>query len=130
MLKLISLKLVSAVSVLGLLVACATQPQQHVDYTAFKKAQPRSILVLPPANETSDVTASSRLLSQMTLPLAESGYYVMPVAVMDEPFRQNGLTAPTDIEQVAPARLHDIFGADACAVFENHAVRLGLPGGG
>ena len=55
MLKLISLKLVSAVSVLGLLVACATQPQQHVDYTAFKKAQPRSILVLPPANETEGV---------------------------------------------------------------------------
>lgn len=110
--KFISLKLVAGVSVLGLLAACAA-PSQHMDYAAFKKAQPRSILVLPPVNETSDVKASSGLLSQMTLPLAEAGYYVMPVALMDETFKQNGLTTPAEIEQVAPAKLHDIFGADA-----------------
>lgn len=112
MLKSISLKLVSAVSVLSLLAACVAQPK-HMDYTAFKRDQPRSILVLPPVNETSDVKASSSLLSQMTLPLAEAGYYVMPVALMDETFRQNGLTTPAEIEQVSPAKLRDIFGADA-----------------
>ncbi|MBN3847249.1 DUF799 domain-containing protein [Paraburkholderia sp. Ac-20342] len=112
MLKLISLKLVSALSILGLLAACASQPH-HADYTAFKKAQPRAILVLPPVNETADVKASSSVLSQMTLPLAEAGYYVIPVALMDETFKQNGLTTPNDIEQVAPAKLRDIFGADA-----------------
>lgn len=112
MLKVISLKLLSVVSVLGLLAACAG-PAQHVDYTAFKRSQPRSILVLPPLNETSDVQATSGMLSQMTLPLAEAGYYVMPVALMDETFRQNGLTTPADIQQVAPAKLRGIFGADA-----------------
>ncbi|TDN61629.1 DUF799 domain-containing protein [Paraburkholderia sp. BL10I2N1] len=112
MLKVISLKLLSVVSVLGLLAACAG-PVQHVDYTAFKKSQPRSILVLPPLNETSDVKATSGMLSQMTLPLAEAGYYVMPVALMDETFRQNGLTTPADVQQVAPAKLREIFGADA-----------------
>jgi hypothetical protein len=113
MLKLISVKLVSALSVLGLLAACATQQPHPTDYTAFKKAQPHSILVLPPVNDTTDVSASTSMLSQMTLPLAESGYYVIPVAVMEETFKQNGLTAPTDIEQVAPAKLREIFGADA-----------------
>lgn len=112
MLKFISLKLMAAIATLGLLAACAT-PAPHMDYTAFKKDQPRSILVLPPVNETSDVTASSSLLSLMTLPLAEAGYYVMPVALMEETFKQNGLSTPAEIEQVSPAKLHDIFGADA-----------------
>lgn len=52
------------------------------------------------------------VLSQMTQPLAESGYYVMPVALMEETFKQNGLTTPADIQEVAPTRLRKIFGAD------------------
>lgn len=111
MLKFISLKLLSAVSVLCVLTACAA-PTQHTDYTAFRKSQPRSILVLPPLNETSDVKATLGMLSQMTLPLAESGYYVMPVALTEETFKHNGLTMPADIQQVAPAKLREIFGAD------------------
>jgi hypothetical protein len=114
MLKLISFKLVSALAVLGLLAACASKPlERHADYTAFKKEQPHSILVLPPLNDTSDVSASASVLSQMTQPLAEEGYYVIPVALMDETFKQNGLTAPAEIAQVAPAKLREIFGADA-----------------
>ncbi|WP_207004569.1 DUF799 domain-containing protein [Trinickia mobilis] len=112
MFKLISLKSLSAVAMSGLLAACAG-PAQRPDYTAFKKSQPRSILALPPVNETSDVKATHGVLSQVTLPLAESGYYVIPVGPMEETFKQNGLTTPTDIQEVAPAKLHDIFGADA-----------------
>ncbi|MGH8781866.1 DUF799 domain-containing protein [Paraburkholderia sp.] len=112
MFKHMSLKLLSAVSVLTLLAACA-HPVQRPDYTAFRKSQPRSILVLPPVNETSDVKATFGLLSQVTEPLAESGYYVIPVAPMEETFKFNGLTAATDIQAVAPAKLRDIFGADA-----------------
>jgi hypothetical protein len=109
---LISLKLVGALVVLGLLAACAG-PAQRPDYTAFKKSQPRSILVLPPVNDTSDVKATYGVLSQMTMPLAESGYYVIPVMPMEETFKYNGLTTPADIQQVAPAKLREIFGADA-----------------
>ncbi|KVE26535.1 hypothetical protein WS67_12930 [Burkholderia singularis] len=112
MLKFISARLLSAVSVLVLLAACAA-PAQHVDYTAFKKSQPRSILLLPPQNDTSDVKATYGVLSQMTLPVAEAGYYVVPVAVMEETFKQNGLTNAADIQTVPAAKLREIFGADA-----------------
>jgi hypothetical protein len=110
--KIISLKLFAAMSALVLLAACAA-PAQPPDYTAFRKSQPRSILVLPPLNETSDVKATSGMLAQMTRPLAEAGYYVLPVAVMDETFKQNGLTTPADIQQVPASKLRSIFGADA-----------------
>jgi hypothetical protein len=110
--KILSLKLWFALSTVALLAACA-QPVKHADYTAFKSSRPRSILVLPPTNETADVGATNSVLSEMTMPLAEAGYYVMPVAVMDETFKQNGLTAAADIQATSPAKLREIFGADA-----------------
>lgn len=95
-----------------LLTGCAV-PQQQVDYAAFRESRPASILILPPLNESLEVQASNAVLAQATLPLAESGYYVIPVAVMAETFRQNGLTTPADIQNVSATKLHDIFGADA-----------------
>jgi hypothetical protein len=102
-----SLTLVAA----ALTTGCATTPSY--DYTAFRQSRPRSILILPPVNVSPAVEASYSLLSQMTLPLAESGYYVLPVTLVDETFRQNGLSNPADIEAVPVAKLRQIFGADA-----------------
>src|ERR1022692_650414 len=83
------------------------------DYSEFRKSRPASILVLPPVNQSPDIKASDSVLSQATLPLAESGYYVVPVGVMYETFRQNGLTTPEDIHATDTVKLRNIFGADA-----------------
>ena len=91
--------------------ACAT-PAPY-DYTAFRQNRPVSMLVLPPLNETPEVTATYGVLSQVTMPLAEAGYYVVPVTLMDETFRQNGLNNPAEIHEVSPQKLREIFGADA-----------------
>lgn len=93
--------------------ACSTTTAKAPDYTAFRSAKPRSILVLPPVNHTPDVNASNGLIAQMTHPLAEGGYYVVPVAVEIETFRQNGLDTPDDIMQAPTAKLQSVFGADA-----------------
>lgn len=91
--------------------ACAT-PQPY-DYTAFKEARPKSLLVLPPLNNSPDVNASYSFLSHVTLPLAESGYYVLPVTLVNEMFRENGVTDPGQMHEVPAAKLKEIFGADA-----------------
>ncbi|WP_147195700.1 DUF799 domain-containing protein [Pantoea sp. MBD-2R] len=83
------------------------------DYTAFRESKPASILVLPAQNETTDINAAHSFVSMVTQPLAESGYYVFPVAVVEETFRQNGLTNATDIRSVSTAKLRSIFNADA-----------------
>lgn len=101
----------AALLALVLLGGCATP--KTVDYSAFKQSRPKSILVLPPINESPEVQASYSLVSQVTYPLAEAGYYVLPIALVDETFRQNGLTTATDIQAVVPSKLHEIFGADA-----------------
>jgi hypothetical protein len=100
-----------ALCLTSLLGACATPVP--FDYTAFKQDRPASLLVLPPLNESKDIKATSGVLATTTLPLAEAGYYVMPVSLVDETFKQNGLTTPTDIHEVPAAKLREIFGADA-----------------
>ncbi|SAK97586.1 lipoprotein [Caballeronia fortuita] len=108
----ISRKLIAVLSILLMLTACASRSPSQ-DYTAFRNSKPRSILVLPPVNDSKEVGATYGMLSQMTMPLAEGGYYVVPVAEMEETFRHNGLTTANDIQDVSPAKLRDIFGADA-----------------
>lgn len=104
-------RLAAALAAAAVLGACAT-PQSY-DYTAFRQNQPISMLVLPPVNSTPEVTATYGVLSQVTMPLAEAGYYVVPVSLMDETFRQNGLNNPAEIHDVSPRKLREIFGADA-----------------
>jgi len=104
-------QLAAALVVVAALGACAT-PSPY-DYTAFRENRPVSMLVLPPLNETPEVAATYGVLSQVTLPLAEAGYYVLPVTLMDETFRQNGLNNPAEIHDVSPQKLREIFGADA-----------------
>jgi hypothetical protein len=92
---------------------CSTRNKTATDYSAFRESKPRSILVLPPRNLSPDVNASNSLLSVVTMPLAESGYYVFPVAVVSETFKQNGAASPDDISAIPLKKLLDIFGADA-----------------
>jgi hypothetical protein len=96
----------------GINTGCATLTKPF-DYTAFKESRPASILVLPPINNSPDVAATYSLYSQVTFPLAESGYYVYPVTLVDETFRQNGLNNPPEMHEVPLKKLREIFGADA-----------------
>lgn len=97
---------------LAALVGCAA-PGPGRDYSAYRQSNPKSILVLPPLNESPDVRSVYSVYSVVTEPLAESGYYVFPVAMVDQTFKDNGLSNPPEIHEVAPAKLHQIFGADA-----------------
>lgn len=94
-----------------LISGCATKPP--VDYSAYKQSRPRSLLVLPPVNNSPDVNASYSVLSYATRPLAEAGYYVMPVALVAQTFQENGMTQPTDMHEASAEKLRQIFGADA-----------------
>ena len=100
--------LLAATLVIG---GCVTR--QPYDYAAFKESRPATILVLPPINNSPDVNATYSVMSQATWPLAESGYYVFPVTLVDETFKHNGLTSATDIHGVPIEKLRGIFGADA-----------------
>jgi hypothetical protein len=68
---------------------------------------------MPPVNHSPDIKASAAFLATSTLPLAESGYYVIPVSLSSQMFIQNGITVAEDAHAIAPSRLLEIFGADS-----------------
>jgi hypothetical protein len=98
--------------------ACATSNRAGYDYSAFVAAQPASVLILPPTNVSPDVKATYGMLAQMTKPLAEAGYYVVPVGLMDSAFKENGVHNADEAQSISTKRLREIFGADAALYTE------------
>jgi hypothetical protein len=92
-----------------MLTGCVTP----YDYTNFRAHPPRSILVLPPLNESTAIEGTYGYLSTVTMPLAEMGYYVYPVVVVDQFMKENGLPTAGEMHQAPLDKIRDIFGADA-----------------
>ena len=107
----IAFTMAGLLTALVLLPGCAT-PQKY-DYTNFRQHRPRSILVLPPLNESTAVAATYSYLSTVTRPLAEMGYYVYPVAVIDQFLKENGMPGAGEMHQVPLNKVSEIIGADA-----------------
>lgn len=104
--------LVTGLIFFALLSGCATKPPQY-DYAAFVQAKPSTLLVMPPVNESPDVKATSGVWAHATKPLAEAGYYVLPVALVDETFKQNGVYTANEAQEIPFPKLREVFGADA-----------------
>lgn len=96
-----------------LLTGCASNPAAKQDLSAFNAAKPRSILVVPAANKSLDVDAPNYLLSTLTVPLAERGYYVFPVHTAKTVLEQEGFYDGDQIQKQPPEALARLFGADA-----------------
>jgi hypothetical protein len=80
---------------------------------ASAASAPRSILVVPPLNQTTAVDAPLLFNTTVTRPLAERGYYVFPVALTTGVLQDLGLTDEGLIARTPPSRFREVFGADA-----------------
>ncbi len=102
----------AAVLALVFLGGCATKAPAY-DYSAFMKAKPTTLLVMPPINESPDIKATPGVWAHATLPLSEAGYYVLPVTLVDETFKQNGVNTANEAQDIPYPKLREFFGADA-----------------
>ncbi len=91
---------------------CASSPDTQ-DYRAYRERLPNSVLVLPPLNNSMEVEAAYVYLSTVTQPLAECGYYVFPVAVIDAFLKENGMPTPGEMHAVPLDKIRKATGADA-----------------
>jgi len=98
---------------LALLLLAGCVKQEPYNYAALEQSKPRSILVLPPVNNTVEVDAPYIYLSTISRPLAEKGYYVFPVSVVDHLMKENGLSSPAEMHAVPLDKLTQYIGADA-----------------
>lgn len=109
------MNILKRISLLGcclLLSACAIN-NTPPDFTAFKKSDPKTILILPPVNDTVEVGAEDSVYSATFIPVANAGYYPIPVTVTKELFKANGLTEAEEIKNIPLSKLREVFGADA-----------------
>lgn len=106
------MKAIVALFVALLVTGCAA-PVVKSDLSAFQAAKPRSILVVPAVNKSLDVDAPNYLLTTLTVPLAEKGFYVFPVHTARTVLEQEGFYEGDAIHQQPPQALASLFGADA-----------------
>ena len=93
------------------LAGCASVPAYN--YDALIAAKPRSIVVIPPKNNSLEVNAPYIYLSTISRPLGNKGYYVFPVAVIDAFMKENGLPTPEEMNLVPLDKIYQNIGADA-----------------
>lgn len=91
---------------------CASQRPMR-GYATYLAHMPRSIVVLPPRNHSNDPAAGSHYLPTITRPLAELGYYVFPIPIVDQALRERGARDADAMYATPPATLVELFGADA-----------------
>jgi hypothetical protein len=94
-----------------LITGCQTVPPY--DYSALIASNPKSILVIPPNNSSIEVNAPYIFLSTISKPLAEKGYYVFPVSVIDHFLKENGLPTPAEMNTIPLDKIREHIGADA-----------------
>ena len=100
-------------TVTSVLLLGGCQTVKPYDYTNFRAHPPRSILVLPPLNESTAIEGTYGYLTTVTRPVAERGYYVFPVAVVDQFMKENGLPGAAEMQQAPLAKIAEVTGADA-----------------
>ncbi len=103
----------TALTAFLLIQGCAATAPNPYDYSAYRANMPRSILVLPPVNETTEVMAPYIYLSTITRVLAEKGYYVYPVAVIDAMMKENGVPTPEEMAQISLKKIGEVINPDA-----------------
>jgi hypothetical protein len=96
-----------------LLAACAPKPQVLPRYGADVGTPPRSILVIPVVNTSTEVEAADAFLDTLAIPLAERGYYVFPTNMVKRTMEDDGMGDSDMVHAADTQRLAAIFGADA-----------------
>jgi hypothetical protein len=109
--KKVTLLFLALLSFIMFTSGCATT--QKKDYSAFKAADPHSILVLPVVNRSVDVNAPDYFLSTLSIPLAERGYYVFPVDMVKHLLEDDGMSDADLVHNADTMKLCSLFGSDS-----------------
>ena len=104
------LQILVVLTTLLLVTACASP--RVVDHARFDEPHTRSILILPPANETTAAQAPELYFTAIPVPLSEAGYYVFPAPVTQDIMRSEGIVDGAQLQEVPAHRFRELFGAD------------------
>lgn len=114
--RLLSPVAISTALSLLLLSSCGVTKGDLTRESAYAKVyteSPRSILLMPPINETNQVELKENFYATLLPPIAERGYYVFSPFLTQELFQQEGVNNAEELLEANLAPFQRIFGADA-----------------
>lgn len=105
------------VVVLGFILSgCATAPKVLTKGDVYPKMydeQPRSLLILPPMNESTDAEAKDYYMTTSEMPFALMGYYTFPTEMVSDIMKQEGVYDTELLYNLPMSKFAEYFGADA-----------------
>jgi len=115
----INIKLIRTI-ILGLsafvFFGCAGVQNPPTKASMFPKMyeeQPRSILILPPMNESTDAEAKDYYMTTVEVPFAMMGYYTFPVEMVSDIMKQEGVYDTELLYNMPLDKFYEYFGADS-----------------
>ncbi len=108
--------------ILGLLVVfvlfasgCAEIETKQQAYPKMysETEKPVSILVVPAINKSTAADAADLINSTLTIPFADNGYYVLPISIVSDIFKRDGIIEGSQITGLPASVFKDNFGVDS-----------------
>jgi len=96
-----------------LLAGCAGPGIDREALTDYYAREPRTIVVLPVENRTTEAEAPRFFLATISHPLIDRGYYVYPPHLIEEILVREGIDPSSAPHSIDARRLDDYLGADA-----------------
>lgn len=98
---------------LAILGGCAKQTTKAELFPLMYEQKPRSIVVLPPINESTAADAPMYYSTTVQEPLVFTGYYVLPYEISTEILQHEGITDGAQLYDLPLNMFKEYFGADA-----------------
>ncbi|MEA1920029.1 MAG: DUF799 family lipoprotein, partial [Campylobacterota bacterium] len=97
---------------------CAPKQVSHPatkgsEFPKMYEQQPRSLLILPPMNESTAAEAKDYYMTTIVIPFASMGYYTFPVEMVSDIMKQEGVYDTELLYNMPLNKFYEYFGADA-----------------
>ncbi len=102
--------------VLAMFIVSGCAPKTITKGSAFPQMyeeQPRSLLILPPMNKSTDAEAKGYYMTTVEMPFALMGYYTFPVEMVSDIMKQEGVYDTELLYNMPLNKFQEYFGADA-----------------
>jgi len=109
-----SISYIAALTLAFILSGCgATYVTKGSEFPKMYEEQPKSLLILPPMNESTDAEAKDYYMTTAEMPFALMGYYTFPVEMVTDIMKQEGVYDTEILYNLPMNKFHEYFGADA-----------------
>ncbi len=83
------------------------------EFPGMYEEKPKSLLVMPPMNESTAADAKDYYATTIEIPLAFHGFYVFPYEITSDVLKQQGIYDAELLYNMPLNKFYDYFGADA-----------------